>query len=135
MSRGGRTTKNHAIVDGLGNPVEFLLSRGNEHDSTHAIELLSKVNISESNILADKAYGSKAIREYITEQNTVYTIPPRSCNSEQWFCDWWIYKERHLVECFFQKLKWFRRVATRYDKLDSSFLGFVYLASIAILLI
>ena len=135
MSRGGRTTKIHAIVDGLGNPVEFLLSRGNEHDSTHAIELLSKVNISESNILADKAYGSKAIREYITEQNTVYTIPPRSCNSEQWFCDWCIYKERHLVECFFQKIKWFRRVATRYDKLDSSFLGFVYLASISILLI
>ena len=135
MSRGGRTTKIHAIVDGLGNPIEFLLSRGNEHDSTHAIELLSKVNISESNILADKAYGSKAIREYITEQNTIYTIPPRLCNSEQWFCDWWIYKERHLVECFFQKLKWFCRVATRYDKLDSSFLGFVYLASIAILLI
>ena len=50
-----------------------------------------------------------------------------------WRCDWAIYKERHLVECFFQKLKWFRRVATRYDKLDSSFLAFVYLASIAIL--
>ena len=44
-------------------------------------------------------------------------------------------KERHLVECFFQKLKWFRRIATRYDKLDASFLAFVYLASIAILLI
>ena len=72
MSRGGRTTKIHAIVDGLGNPVEFLLSRGNEHDSTHAIELLSKVNISESNILADKAYGSKAIREY-TKYRLHYT--------------------------------------------------------------
>ena len=46
MSRGGRTTKIHAIVDGIGNPVEFLLSPGNEHDSPHAIELLSKIDIS-----------------------------------------------------------------------------------------
>lgn len=48
-------------------------------------------------------------------------------------CDWWLYKERHLVECFFQKIKWFRRVATRYDKSDDVFLGFVYLAVIYIL--
>ena len=48
--------------------------------------------------------------------------------------DYYLYKERHLVECFFQKLKWFRRIATRYDTLDSSFLFFVYLASIMILL-
>ena len=135
MSRGGRTTKIHAIVDGLGNPVEFLLSRGNEHDSTHAIELLSKVNISESNVLGDKAYGSKSIREYITEQNAIYTIPPKSSNSEQWFYNWWVYKERRLIKCFFQKLKRFRRIATRYGKLDSSSLGFIYLASIFILLI
>lgn len=67
ISRGGRTSKIHAVVDGLGNPVEFLLSQGNDHDSAHAIELLSKIDISESNILGDKAYGSKAIREYITE--------------------------------------------------------------------
>ena len=49
--------------------------------------------------------------------------------------DWYLYKERHLVECFFQKIKWFRRIATRYDKLDASFLAFVYLAAIALLLI
>ncbi len=122
-------------MDGLGNPVEFLLSCGNDHDSAHAVELLSKTDISKSNILGDKAYGSRAIREYITGQGAVYTIPPRSCNSEQWFCDWWVYKERHLIECFFQKLKWFRRVSTRYDKSDSAFLGFVYLASLSILLI
>lgn len=107
----------------------------NDHDSAHAIELLSKIDISESNILGDKAYGSKAIREYITEQGTVYTIPPRSCNSEQWFCDWCTCKERHLIECFFQKIKWFCRVVTRYDKSDSAFLGFIYLAAISVLLI
>ena len=53
---------------------------------------------------------------------------------DPWACDYSLYKERHLVECFFQKLKWFRRIATRYDTLDSSFLSFVYLASIMILL-
>ncbi len=133
-TRGGLNTKLHAIVDGLGNPVEFLLSAGNDHDSTHAIELLEKVDIAGSNILGDKAYGSKEIRTYINESGAYYTIPPQSNVTEPWPVDWWLYKERHLVECFFQKIKWFRRVATRYDKLDSSFLAFVYLASISILL-
>ena len=52
-----------------------------------------------------------------------------------WPVDWWLYKERQLVECFFQKLKWFHGIAARYDKLDASFLAFVYIAAIAILLI
>ena len=59
-------------------------------------------------------------------------IPPQSNVSEPWPVDWCLYKERHLVECFFQKLKWFRRIATRYDKLDASFLAFVYIAAIPI---
>lgn len=121
------------MVDGLGNPVEFLLSPGNDHDSTHAVELLSKVAITGCNILGDKAYGTERIRGFITEQGANYTIPPKANNPTPWKGDWWLYKERHLVECFFQKLKWFRRVATRYDKRDDSFLAFVYLAAIAIL--
>ena len=134
-TRGGLNTKLHAIVDGLGNPVEFMLSAGNDHDSVHAVELLKKVEISGSNVLADRAYGAKTIRAYISEQGASYVIPPQSNVSEPWPVDWWLYKERHLVECFFQKLKWFRRIATRYDKLDASFLAFVYIAAIAILLI
>ena len=134
-SRGGLNTKLHAIVDGLGNPVEFLLSPGNDHDSTHAIELLEKVDLTGSDVLADRAYGAKKIRTFITEHGATYTIPPKSNASDPWPVDWWHYKERHLVECFFQKIKWFRRIATRYDKLDKSFLAFVYLASIAILVI
>lgn len=127
-------TKLHTIVDGLGNPVEFLISAGNDADSKHAIDLLKKLDITKSNILGDKAYGSKEIRSYITENGKPYTIPPKSNTKEPWACDYYLYKERHLVECFFQKLKWFRRIATRYDTLDSSFLSFVYLASIMILL-
>ena len=84
--------------------------------------------------MGDKAYGSKKIRDYITEHGATYAIPPKDNNPEPWVCDWWQYKERHLVECFFNKLKHFRRVATRYDKLISRFKTFVYLASIMILL-
>ena len=65
VSRGGRNTKIHALVDGLGNPLAFLLSSGNDHDSKHAVSLLSQINIEGSNILGDKAYGAKAIRDYI----------------------------------------------------------------------
>ena len=134
VSRGGRNTKIHTLVDGLGNPLAFLLSSGNDHDSRHAVPLLSQIDIEGSNILGDKAYGAKAIRDYINSQNAVYTIPPKSDIIDPWPVDWHTYKERHLVECFFQKLKWFRRVFTRYDKLDASFLAFVHIAAIAILL-
>ena len=133
-SRGGKNTKIHALVDGLGNPLAFLLSSGNDHDSVHAIPLLKKLEIAGSNILGDKAYGAKIIRDYISSQNATYTIPPRENCPKPWYVDWHTYKERHLVECFFQKLKWFRRICTRYDKTDLSFLAFVYVASIAILL-
>ena len=134
-TRGGLNTKLHAIVDSLGNPVEFLLSAGNDHDCVHAVELLGTVEISGSNVLADRAYGAQAIREYISERGATYVIPPQSNISKPWSVDWHLYKERHLIECFFQKIKWFRRIATRYNKLDSSFLAFVYLAFIAILVI
>ena len=134
VSHGGKTTKIHAIVDALGNPVHFLLTGGNIFDASAAIDLLSGVKISGSNILGDKAYGTNAIRTYITEQRALYTIPPKSNVIEPWFCDFHTYKERHLIECFFNKLKVFRRVATRYDKLAVSFLAFVHLASIWILL-
>ena len=134
VSKGGRNTKIHTLVDGLGNPIAFLLSHGNDHDSKHAIPLLSQINISGSNILGDKAYGAKAIRDYVDSHNAAYTIPPRNDVNDPWPVDWHTYKERNLVECFFQKLKWFRRIFTRYDKLDASFLAFVYIAAIVILL-
>ena len=97
-----------------------------------AEELLHHILISGSTVLADKAYGASRLREYITEHNADYCIPPKSNESEPWFCDWWRYKERHLVECFFLKLKEFRRVATRYEKHASRYLGFVHLACIRI---
>ena len=134
-TKGGLNTKIHAIVDGLGNPVVFLLSPGNDNDSTHAIELMSMTDIAGSSLLGDKAYGTKEILTYIKEHGAAVVIPPKSNAKEPWEIDYFLYKEWHLVECFFQKLKWFRRVATRYDKLDRSFLAFVYMAAIMIWLL
>ena len=120
-------------MDGLGNPVEFLLSPGNDHDALHAVALLARTELSQSNVLGDKAYGAKRIRDFITSQGGQYTIPPQSNVKDPWPYDKELYKKRHLVECFFQKIKWFRRVASRYDKSDDSFLAFVHLAAISLL--
>ena len=91
--------------------------------------------ISGCNFLGDTAYGTKEILTYIKEQEAIVVIPPKSNTTEPWEVDYYLYKERHLVECFFQKIKWFRRVATRYDKLDKSFLAFVFIAAIMIWLL
>ena len=93
--------------------------------------------ISESHsakLLPDLLYGKWEFREFIANHDADFCIPPRIDNSDPWYVDWWLYKERHLVETFFLKLKEFRRVATRFDKLASRFLTFVHLACIRILL-
>ena len=113
--------------------MNFILSGGQTYDSKAAIELLSGVDITGSHILADKAYGAASIRKYITEQGGEYTIPPRRDIKEPWYYDRDRYKHRHVIECFFNRLMVFRRIATRYDKLASSFAAFVCAASIALL--
>lgn len=123
------------MLDGLGKLIQFLLSPGNDNDCVYTIELLKKTDIHGSNILVGRAYGAISIRTYIIEKGAVYTIPPQGNVKLSWPVDWWLYKEHHLIECFFQKLKWFRRIATRHDKLDSSFFAAFYLAAISILLL
>jgi len=121
-------------VDGLGNPVRLSLSQGNTHDCTMAIKVLSGLNLEGSVVLGDKAYGSAAIRSFITSEGASYCIPPQENISDPWNCDFFLYKERHVVECFFNLLKHFRGIATRYDKLARNFLSFVFLAASVIIL-
>ena len=83
---------------------------------------------------ADRGYDSQPFVDWLISAGAIPNIPSRITNTIQRECDWWLYKERHLIECFWQKIKQFRRVATRYDKLAKSFLGFVYIASILVLL-
>ena len=135
VSRGGRSTKIHAVVDALGNPIHVQLTAGNVHDVKVAQEMLEAVRLRPGmTVLADKAYGKWELREYIADHGADFCIPPKSNDSDPWYVDWCLYKERHLVETFFLKLKEFRRVATRYDKLAVRFLAFVHLACIRILL-
>ena len=133
-SRSGLNTKIHTLVDALGNPLRFLFSPGNDHDAVHAVNLLKGMDLSGSMVLGGKAYGTKNIRNYIISMDAGYVIPPKSNAIELWPTAYDLYKERHLVECFFQKLKWCRRIFMRYDKLDKSFLAFVYLGAILLLL-
>ena len=121
-------------MDALGNPVYLQLSAGNVHDSKVAADVLSNVHLAGSMVLADRGYDTDEILVYIEDQDARHTIPPKVNRLYQRKCDWWLYKERHLVECFFNKLQHFRRVATRYDKLADSFFAFVLLDSISILL-
>jgi transposase len=96
------------------------------------MEVLDPIPLEGSDVLADKGYDSDAIIDYIYDRGGMPTIPSRAGRKFQRRCDWWLYKERHLVESYFLKLKNFRRIATRYDKLAHSFLGFICVASILI---
>ena len=132
MTRGGRNTKIHVIVDGLGNPQHVQLTDGQISDITVAYELLEHVDVSGSIVMADKAYGAADFRIKIGKSGAAYCIPPKSNTAEPWDVDWWQYKERSRVECFFQKIKNYRRIAARYDKLAVRFLGFVHLVCILV---
>ncbi|WP_119343701.1 IS5 family transposase, partial [Facilibium subflavum] len=122
-SKGGFTTKIHTLVDALGLPIKFILTPGQVHDSTQSKALLSDVR--DANVLGDKAYDSKDLYAFLLERGCNIVIPPRSNAKEPHEYDKEIYKERHLIECFFSKLKHFRRVFSRFDKTIISFSGFL----------
>ena len=92
VSRGGRSTKIHAVVDALGNPIEIMLTAGNVHDVTVAEKLLGRICLKGSTVLADKAYGKWALREFIAILDADFCIPPRENEHDPWFVDWWLYK-------------------------------------------
>lgn len=122
-SKGGFTTKIHALVDALGNPLKFILTPGQRNDITQAESLLEKVQ--NSTVIADKGYDSNALLEAIDKQNSIAVIPPKKNRKVQREYDTHVYKERHLIECFFGKIKHFRRVFSRFDKTANVFMGFL----------
>jgi transposase len=117
----GNTTKIHMAVDGYGLPIEFYITGGQVHDCKAAPELLSKLPVSEY-VIADKGYDSEQIRELIESTASIPMIP-RKNNSKTGNLDfdWGLYKYRHLVENIFARLKHFRAIATRYDKLKRNY--------------
>ena len=122
-SRGGFSTKIHVAVDGLGNPLRFRLSAGQQHDITCAEALID--GYSSEYVIADTSYDSMAFIESITCMGTVPVIPPRANRRDTRTYDAHLYRERHQVECFINKIKHYRRVFSRFDKLAIRYMGFL----------
>ena len=119
------TSKIHAVVDALGNPVRWLLTGGEVADITQAKSLLA--GLKTNAVLADKGYDANDLVEYIRAGNAQAVIPPKRNRLEQREYDRHLYKDRNLVERFFSRIKQFRRIATRYEKLDRNYLSLVNL--------
>ena len=127
------STKIHAVVDALGNPVAFHLTGGQAHDLDGAAALLA--GIAAPTVIADKGYDAEArVLAPLRAAGKTAVLPPKRTRKEPRDYDRDLYAARHLIENFFAKLKQFRAIATRYDKRRSSFLAGVYLAASAILL-
>ena len=128
-SRGGLTTKIHALADRHGRPVRLALTPGQTHDGQAAAELLAELPEG-AVVLADKAYDADAIRALIEAQGAAPNIPARSTRKERFCFSRRLYKARNRIERLFNKLKQFRRIATRYDKLAATFTAMIKLACV-----
>ncbi len=126
-SRGGHSTKIHLATDALGNAIRFILTGGERNDITEAESLIE--NLSAGYVLADKGYDSEALVLKLEELGSEAVIPSRANRKTQRVIDRHLYKERHLIECYIGKLKHFRRVFSRFDKLAKNYLSFVQFAS------
>src|SRR5262249_11567264 len=115
-SRGGRNTKIHALADAKGSLIAILLAGGETHDFPVAERQLPRVKPSKYTI-GDKAYDSAELREELDERGTKPVIPNKTNRKQPFSFNKRLYKFRWRIECAFNRLKDFRRIATRYDKL------------------
>ena len=128
-SRGGLTTKIHALTDNDGLPVKLVITPGQTHDIQAAAEPLKDIHKGQM-LLADRAYDADWLRDRVFEQGGRANVPLKANRTSSICFSPWLYIQRNLVERFFNKLTYYRRIATRYDKLGSSFLAMVKLACI-----
>lgn len=127
-SRGGRNTKIHAIADAKGRLLSVLLTGGEAHDCPVSERLIRRARRAKR-MLGDKAYDSEDLRNWLEERGTKPTIPNR-CNRKQPFSfNKTAYKQRYRIENAFCRLKDFRRIFTRYDRLARNFLASVFLVA------
>jgi transposase len=133
-SIGGNSSKIHLAVDSHGNPIQFLIEDGTTHNVRVAPRLVDSIDLKKTEVLcADKGYDAESLREQIENTRTKANIPKKSNTlSNNDHVDWYLYKIRHLVENAFCRLKQFRGIATRYDKLKQSYENSVVLACIFI---
>ena len=124
------TTKIHMLADALGRPLRFHITAGQAHDITAARSLLEGQNADA--VLADKAYDSNDLRDHIAQMKAQAVIPSKRNRKVPIPHDAELYKQRNRIERCFNRLKHFRRFATRYDRRTIHFSGFVHLAAASI---
>ena len=128
-SRGGRTTKIHAIVDRLGRPLAFQITPGQLGDIRAAVALIEAAPPAYF-LAADTAYDSDGLRDFLAKRGTIPVIPNNPTRKRLHPFDPRPYKERNIIERTFCRLKDWRRIATRYDKLATNFTAAVLIAAI-----
>ena len=111
--------KIHAMTDASGLSVYFILTGGHAADITQAIPLIE--GISTGALLANKGYDADTSLDWLKECSITAGTPPKTNRKVQRDCDWYLYKECHVVECMFGRLKYYRRIATRFEKKASHF--------------
>jgi transposase len=127
-SRGGFSTKLHALVTEHGRLVRYLLTGGEVNDITQAKSLVSK-GIDGTGVVGDRAYDGNEFVSHLEELELEVVIPSRTNRVERRSFDAEVYRRRNVIERWFGRLKQFRRIATRYDKTQSSYRGFVALGA------
>ena len=131
-SRGGKNTKIHVLLNERMQLMNVILTGGQVHDSEKAIELFAGIKLAGKKILGDKAFGSEQIREHLVRHDAIVCIPDKVNSKVKHDFDADLYRKRNIVERFFQRIKNYRHIATRYDKLAECFLNFVLLAAAVI---
>ena len=121
------------MTDGRGLPVKLAITPGQTHDAKPASALLADIGEGQL-LLADRAYDADWLRAMVFQRGGWANIPPRSNRKNPICFSPHLYRARNVIERFFNKLKYFRRIATRYDKLGSHYLAMVKLAAIRIIL-
>ena len=127
-SRGGLTTKIHALVDANGLPVALKLTEGQAHDGRSAADMLGNIGAGQI-LLADRAYDSDGLRNELAERGAWANVKPLARRINVPVFSRFLYRYRNLVERFFNKLKHFRSVATRFEKHDANYLALIKLAA------
>lgn len=119
------STKLHLLVDALGHPLRVILTAGQVADICCAQDLIEALHFDA--LIADKGYDANALIAFVKRAGAEAVIPPRTNRTDPRSYDETAYRERNLVERFFGRIKQFRRIATRYDKLDTSYMAFLQL--------
>ena len=127
-SRGGLPPKIHALVDANGLPVALKLTEGQAHDGRSAADMLGNIGAGQI-LLADRAYDSDGLRNELAERGAWANVKPLARRINVPVFSRFLYRYRNLVERFFNKLKHFRAVATRFEKHDANYLALIKLAA------